>query len=287
MHIAVEITANSTETRRASQSASAKLRDSLTAQLASAQADLSANLIVLRQNGGNADLIAQGEVQLGALLALKSQLERATPSSMVTIRAEIASCVALASKLAQQAQQAQTAAAGGGQNATFNSLVAASQASRASVASFEDDYYKKKIFDPYLRFTSAEDEEKYRREEATRKAEIDKALALHTPQGDLRANTLALDQLKDAGAHGAEQSPEYEAMRRKLETSRNNLFAATTPSQAAEGKNNDIADSVRPAITVPDSVLAALRAVKTADTGGEGHGVPLGKAQGTSVSRGS
>ena len=267
----------------------ASLRENLAAQVAGAQNELSTSLIGLRSNGNaDASLIAQGDAQLGALLALKQRLSTASPATLATIHAEIVAAVTAASNVAQQAQ---TALAGNSSGSAAN-LAAASQAARSAVTSFTEDFYEKKIFDPYLRFSSTEDEQRYRHDEAKRKEEIEKAMALHTSEGDLRANTLALDQLKDAGAHGADQSPDFEPMRRKLQASEAALSAAITsatlPSRKAEASAKDVADDVRPAVSVPDSVLAALRAtgVKSADPEGEGHGVPAGKAPGSSVSLG-
>lgn len=253
----------------------ASLRENLAEQLTGAQNELSSNLISLRSSGtADPSLIAQGDAQLGALLALKQQLANASPATLTKVRAEIAACVATASSIAQQAQAATTAGNAAGSATT---LAAASSAARSAVTSFTEDFYEKKIFDPYLRFASAKDEERYRREETKRKEEIEKALALHTPEGDLRANTLALEQLKDAGAHGADQSPEYASRISTLTATKEALSGEIDKKQAPERTQERIeAAASAPAVdapTIPPEMLAALRNVRLPDQAQTGHGL--------------
>ena len=191
--------------------AEASLRQTLAGQLAGAQAKLSANLIELRRgSGADAGLIAQGDAQLGALLALKSQLDHASPAALAMIRSDIAACVAAAATTSQQAQAVTAAATG------TASLTAASEAARAEVASVDDDLFKRRIFDPYLRFGSKADEDAYRRREEQRETQIKAAQSENTPQGTLRAANLTIDQIDDAGAHGASRSPEFAAHRKAV-----------------------------------------------------------------------
>lgn len=261
--------------RAKSADSEAGLRENLAEQVASAQAELSTNLIALRSSG-NADptIIAQGDAQLGALLALKQKLSNASPATLAMVRAEITAAVAVAANVAQQAQAALTAGNGPGLPAN---LAAASQAARSAVTSFTEDFYEKKIFDPYLRFATPEDEERYRRDEAKRKEEIEKALALHTPEGDLRANTLALDQLKDAGVHGADQSPEYASRVSTLTTTKEVLAAEIEKKNAPERSQDRLgavaSAPVTDAAALPPEMLAALRNVSLPDQGRTGHGL--------------
>jgi hypothetical protein len=274
-HIAREITEEShPDSQRAKAADSeASLRENLAEQLSSAQNELSSSLIALRSSGdANPSLISQGDAQLGALLALRRQLSQAGPATLAMVRAEITACIASASSVARQADIAIAAGAGPTAN-----LAAASQAARSAVASFNDDFYEKKIFDPYLRFSSAEDEEKYRRDEATRKQEIEKALALHTPAGDLQANKLAIDQLKDAGAHGADQSPEYASRLSTLTATKEALAAQVekkeTPTSSQDRLEAAAAAQPTDAPTLPPEMLAALRNVSLPDQGQTGHGL--------------
>ncbi len=122
----------------------------------------------------------------------------------MAMTSEVAASVAATQSVVQQAQQGTN-----GAQAAEAALQQASATSHQSVSDFERDFYGRRIFDPYLRFASAEDEEAYRRREAERQQAIDKAMAEGTPEGNLKANKLAIDQLQDAGTHGADRSPEY------------------------------------------------------------------------------
>jgi hypothetical protein len=254
-------------------------RASLAAELGAAQGDLSASLIELR-GSPNADpaLVSQGSQQLAVILALKSQLVTSGPKQLAAISAQIATAVASAATTARQAEQA--SAAGGG--SASMSLTAARQAARSAVTSFNEDFYEKKILDPYLRFSSAEDEEKYRRDEVARKKEIEKAQAQHTPQGDLRAVKLAEEQLKDAGAHGGAASPAYQKMTDGLADADTRLTAAlasSPPRQAPSGQSTEAPVDELDAVTASKSpaakAIADLRAsgVILSDASESGHGV--------------
>lgn len=245
----------------------------MSAELAAAQGGLSSSLIELR-SAGNADssLIGQAEQQLALLLSLRSQLATASGKQLPAIGAEIAAVVTAATSTARAAQHA--AAAGSNQM----SVGQASQVARAAVADFEDDYFKKRKFDPYLQFKSEEEERAFREREAKRQAEIQKALALHTPEGDLRAAQLSEAQLRDAGAHGADRSPDYAPTLEKLSAATDTLQAAidaervnTKAEERLEAASASVAAEDAPEI--PASVLAALRKVRTPPQDSAGHGL--------------
>lgn len=284
-HIALETTANA-ETRADNKTheGAASLRDDLAAQLAGAQSELSANIIELRQSGASADVVAKGEIQLAALMGLQRKLEQATPATIASIRAEVASCVAAAAKIAQQAQ---TAEANSNQGPQSMSIAAASQAARAATASFVDDYYGKKKFDAYLHFTSAEDEEEFRRREEERREEIEKARALHTPEGDLLATKLSIEQMNDAGAHGASESSEFNKTLSKLKDAESNLVAAVAAqTPAAQNKKPqasaevDPLDAIKPSLDASRDEIARLKAAGVIHAAeGSGHGVNVNQAR--------
>lgn len=176
-------------------------------------------------------------------------------------------------------QHARTAVVSG--QAAELALHAASTAARREVTSFVDDFYEKKIFDPYLQFASKEEEEAYRKREAERREAIEKALAKGTPEGDLLANRLAIDQLKDAGAHGADQSADYAPMLAGLRGTEAKLAAQAGKSPAAGTVAEagptaaDPIDRIQAPVMIDPAVLAEIRAtgVIVADQQGSGHGV--------------
>lgn len=133
------------------------------------------------------------------------------------------------------------------------SMRQASEAARASASSFAHDYYDRRMFDSYLKFASVEDEDEYRRREQERKQAIEKALAERTPEGDLRALDLSIEQLKDAGAHGAKRSPDYQPELDNMTEHRAALKTALSPQVDTVSAK---AESGKPA---PDPI-AALKA---------------------------
>jgi hypothetical protein len=91
--------------------------------------------------------------------------------------------------------------------------------------------YERKIFEPYLHFTSKEDEDAYRKREAETKRAIEDALKLNTPEGNLRAAELSAAQLKDAGAHGADKSPDYAPLLQQTNAAKTALESALVRSE--------------------------------------------------------
>jgi hypothetical protein len=222
-------------------------------------------------------VLTQGGIKLQQLNSLRDQLVGGA-KDVTALRADIASAVADIRAYTSQIGAATGATQGtSSEKAAQIALREASMASRQTVSDFERDFYQRRIFDPYLRFASASDEETYRQNEAERQREIEKARAEHTPEGDLRANQLALTQLEDAGTHGAKRSPDYAKWHSELQDRGRALASAIDGSHhpAVATARADQRDSVKPDATVSPEVLAALRdaGVTVADQSGSGHGV--------------
>ena len=197
------------------------------------------------------------------LALLQKRVDRASPASLAAIRAEVVASVAATQSFVQQIQ-----GAGSAVTAEKAALQQASEAARGSVTDFIHDYYDQKKFDRYLQFASVDDEQEYRRREEERKRAIDKALAEHTPEGNLQANKLAIDQLKDAGAHGADKSPDYKPTLDRLDHDEHDLSKAIadardkgTANSAANALDSDAAQAKAPADVSPE-VIAQLRAAQ-------------------------
>jgi hypothetical protein len=204
----------------------ASLRAELSAKIAGAQSDIESKLTELRNalasaQGGLA--VTQAESQLRGLSTLQQRISVATASGLSAIRGEVTATVAATQVLVQQAQ------AGAASQSAQVALTQANEAARSSVKDFMHDYYDQKKFDRYLQFASTEDEQEYRKRETERRREIEKAQAEHTPEGTLRANQLSIDQLKAAGAHGANRSPEYQPMLDGLEKTRDANWRIRSP----------------------------------------------------------
>lgn len=166
----------------------------------------------------------------------------------------------------------------------------ASAAAHREVSDLAHDFYDKKIFDPYLKFASAEDEEAYRRQEDERQRYIKEQLAKGTPEGNLNAADAMLDQMKDAKAHGADASPEFQSRYDAAEGATTRLRAALRArgseverperSAIAVGSNHDAMHDPLDAIApnLDDKAKAALATFKAAgivvsETAQPEHGV--------------
>ncbi len=265
----------------------------LSKQLDAASAELSTQLDSLKSSSSpsSAAQLARGESQLARLNALREQLlGGAEGVSLATLRADISAAIAATHAYASEARGAVADAQG---SATAQvALQQASAAARASVTDFTRAYYEKRIFDPYLQFASAEDEEAYRRREEEHRRAIAEASNEHTPQGDLRATDLSIEQLQDAGRHGADRSAEFKPMLADLKQRRQALANAITPSVAPEAPSNDVAptpSSMMPAAAanpaLPAELLASLRAAKVSVTPShvDGPGVSTGVARSGSL----
>ncbi len=209
------------------------------------------------------DVEVNAAARLMRLNLLRDQLVGGTNGMpLAALRAEIASAVA--ATLAYTSQVSSATIASQATTAQQAALHEASANVRQSVSDFTRDFYERRIFDPYLRFTSAEDEEAYRRREEERRLAIDKAQAENTPEGNLRANRLAIEQLRDAGAHGADRSPEYRRRMDELVRSGDALDTAIGASRTTSAAQNE---RPAPSATVAADPLASVGA-KLTDTKG-------------------
>lgn len=255
----------------------ASFRVDLTAKLAGAQINLENKLAELRARittGADNIAIAQAVSQLRGLGDLRQRIEQADASTLASLQSEVNAALAVTRSVSDQ-----TASASPTLQAGQLALNHASEVARHSVEDFESAYYRRHVFDQYLQFSSQRDEEEYRRREQDRHQEIEKAMAERTPQGDLRASQLSIDQLKDAGAHGAVRSPEYQKTLDGLTAARDKLAAQIEPAKETQSSKTDgfAAPTTSQAVPapVPGDVLAQIKAAKivVADQHQEGHGV--------------
>ncbi len=161
--------------------------------LANTQSELDGQLSELRRSGDTLALAIAANQSEG-LARLQRRIATASPAHLPAIRAELAAITTAMAVLAGTHGNGASAA-----QPPEDALERARAEARAQIAGFMADYYDRKIFEPYLRFASAEDEAAYREREERRRNEIEEARALGTPEGDLRAAKLAQEQLKDAG----------------------------------------------------------------------------------------
>lgn len=184
----------------------ASLRTELSAQLAVAQLALEAAIAELSRNGGDSITIAASRSQLSSVSDLLRQVGTASVTRLAELRSEVASTAASATALASQATGSI------GDSAATNANLTSAQRARATIEAVGRELFEKRVLDPYLQFSSPEDEEAYRKREREREAEIASALALKTPDGDRRAAELVQSQLRDAKAHGGDRSPDFASL---------------------------------------------------------------------------
>jgi DNA-binding transcriptional MerR regulator len=138
--------------------------------------------------------------QLQSIAGMERAIARGNPAALVAMRGEIAAAALSSAAMVQQVRDSS------GEQSQAAALANVSSESRQQVQSLMRDMHQ---FDPYLRFSSPEDEAAYRRREAERQAYIAREQARGTPDGNLNASAGAIGQMVDAKAHGAGDSPEF------------------------------------------------------------------------------
>ena len=214
----------------------ASLRAELLGQIAAAQFDIESAIAEIMRSGADVSALAN---QAQSLQQLQKQIGSAGATTLISLRAEIAGAVATTQAVTQQARTTAATAA----QAAAEALGAASANSRATVSAIMRDMHR---FDAYLHFASAEDEAAYRKREAERRAEIEAALAKATPESTLKASGLTVGQLLDAKAHGADDSPEFDATFNKAtETWRNQRAAVAGAGISTKEADQALTHDVR------------------------------------------
>lgn len=238
----------------------ASQRLELLGKLVAAQMALEKAIAGLAGNGAST---SAADAQLSVLAGLQASIGTASATALAAMKGEIASAVAQSKTLADEAREKASAASGAAMTP---------RDARAAVVSIGHDLFRNHVLDPYLEFSSAEDEKEYRKREHDREEEMARALAMHTPEGDRRAAELVRSQLQDAGAHGANRAPEFADMQEKAEKAVRALDIAA-PAQVTKNApppSNDVT-----------SIAATLRAAGLGTSlsadGDSGHGLNFDK----------
>ena len=253
----------------------ASLRSELTGAIASAQIDIANAIAELARSGADSSALTN---QSQALQQLQRTVGSANLGSLLALRSEVATAATSASALANQAVTNATNAA------AANANLSPAERARAAIEALQRDLFENRVLDPYLQFKSAEDEEAYRKRERDRKEGIDRAMALGTPEGTRRATELTQDQLRDAGAHGADRSPDYAGMVQRADAAMADLRPQTREQSPANAGVQPAQSEVRPiADDGLGDILATLKAAGVTtpaiQAGDAGHGVALTVAQ--------
>lgn len=255
----------------------ASLRAELTGAIAAAQIYIANAIAELARSGADSAALTN---QNSALQQLQRTVGSANLGSLLALRGEVSVTASSATNLANQAISSAASAAAAQANLT------PAERARTNIEALNRDLFENRVLDPYLRFASPEDEEAYRKRERERKEEIDRAMALGTPEGLRRANDLLRDQLRDAGAHGADRSPDYAGMVQRSDSAFADLRSPRQETEQAGLKSE--AASVHSALPPPSDdglgdILATLKAagvttpaIQASDAG---HGISTTLAQ--------
>jgi len=194
----------------------------------------------MRRAGADAASIAQGTDQLQVIASLMRNVGTASPGNLAAFREQVATVIAQSTAVVSAARDAAVATMSAGEVARI------SAETRRQTEELSRDVYERKIFDPYLKFASAEEEDAYRHREAEAKRYMDEELAKGTPEGDLNAAGAAQGQMLDAAAHGAADSPEFKERWEALEkTAREQREAVRASGGSTEEYDRRLEESVR------------------------------------------
>lgn len=232
----------------------ASLRAELLGHLIASQFAIEAAMVDLA--GADPTVRDQLRSQLSLIAGLQQQIGTAQGSVLSALRAEV---TALAGNATAAVQEARTAASAASSTSNIATLARTAREQVIGIMAGMKD------FEPYLKFSSPEDEVEYRKREAERRALIEAEQAKGTPKGDLHAADVAIDQMADAKLHGAGNSPQFAGRLAALTTARDNLNEAIatnskgTAPGAAEGRTpTPSAAQPAPAANLDDA-MAALR----------------------------
>jgi len=238
-------------------------QDELRHQLDQAQQDVDIAINALREQGGPAEAIAGLREQAQVLVRLQRSLTDGAGRTSPDLKQAIAAAVTTTSTLVVQGRD--LAAVSTVRSAALAGITAAS---RRQVEALSSDIYDRRIFDPYLKFASAEEEAEYRRREAETKRYIDAELAKGTPEGALNAAGGIQGQMLEAAANGADQSPEFkERWDEHIEITRRQREAVRAAGGSTEEYDKRIEESVRRFLRSKGKTDAEIDAIIAASGG--------------------
>ena len=190
------------------------------------------------------DRAAHGRLSAAAdrLSAIVSQLTQAVNSHVFPLRG--ADLVAIGSAVQSGEANAALGEASStptGMSAALAANVAATSAeTRSETESLARDVFDRHMFDPYLHYSSAADEEESRKRQAEDRKYIAAQLARHTPEGDLNASGGMIDSMLDLHAHEAGNSPEFmprlNALTEKAQRQHDAMKAAGQSTKEFDGR---------------------------------------------------
>jgi hypothetical protein len=245
-------------------------RADLLVRISAAQFAIEGAIAALSRIDGDPSALAAAQLQSQALAGLSLQIATADARALPGMRAEIMAAIAATSSVAQQASTSPAVAA-------LPDAEARRAAARQTIQSVAHDIFERKVFDPYLEFASAKDEEEYRKRERERDALVLDQLAKGTPEGTRLATDATIAQIEDAGAHGADRSPGFAAKLAAARNARDVLREQQPNSPDMQVEHSSPPEQTATDSTELDEIAAVLQSSGVAhsytSSGSQGHGL--------------
>lgn len=172
------------------------------AEVQRALSELPADSSIRSQLEGMSQSLAGAEHQLGLALSVPHFPLRGADLAQLGSVITTPALTALVASVAAGAENARH---------VKEELAAAAAATRAVSHHIGEDLFTRRIFDPFLRFESEDEERAYREREAERQRYIAEQQARNSPVGDLNVAGAMQGQMLDAHAHGAGDSSEWQS----------------------------------------------------------------------------
>jgi hypothetical protein len=240
-------------THRPDELADESQRAELVGQLATAQSALENAITEMARNGFGGSNLGAAQLQLSTLVSLRQHVGFASGAALAALRMEVVAAASSATAVAQQAAGEISAAPG--------DQLTRAEAARRTIETVGRELFDERVLDPYLKFTSKEDEDAYRKREQERRDAYDRAMALNTPDGNRRAIQISREQLQDAGAHGADQSPDYTRFKQDIAKAAADL---ETPGRVLDDSSGQLDRSQGPEKSASGSLEGAMAALSKA-----------------------
>lgn len=241
-------------------------RAELVSQLAAAQSALENAIAEIARNGSAGTNLGPAQLQLSALVSLRQHVGFASGAALAALRMEVVAAASSATAVAQQAASEISAVPG--------DPLTRAEAARRTIETVGREIFDERVLDPYLKFTSKEDEDAFRKRERERKEAFDRAMASGTPEGYCLAQQIQQGQLDDAAAHGAGDNPVFAKLKEQTKQAREDLAS----SAGVDRQHLGTVDTTGKKQENLDDVMASLRAAGVVNPTGStapttGHGL--------------
>jgi hypothetical protein len=186
-----------------------ELRGQAATVLSQARAELTDIRRAISQASGNSAVQSRLAAAGAQIAGVAAEVSQALNSSSFSLGAADLMALQSAVSSADLSALVDDASTPGGSRRSIAEIAAASAATRQEVQDLSRDVFDRHIFEPYLRFSSADDEAGFRARTAATQNYVKAQLDRGTAEGNLNAGGGMMDYMLNAHAHGAGKSPEF------------------------------------------------------------------------------